>query len=1077
MSDHAHLARADKQKDLKQQIQERAFSIAQKTLQAHQLNESSDTTELYQTIDDELNHHFPTFNQYRIARQGFLQAVRDFNKSSELQLDEPVVPIVEGRDKLTISYDWFVEGSKVSDSFDVMLGIWQNKRKFPANDKVKYLLYSSIMMGGLCDIEALKALYDWLFGERKLYQINLSELDERQRPFVVIPLEVDDERYGCTHQDESHLIRYVNYVPDPVSLMFLYALKDIDINKRKISPFETLINQLSNQLNLTQRDRDKPHLSHLVKYANFHWRNLPESAIDESGSLVMQSDVKTTALPFNKLINYNKEIVNNKSSYTAFRWDLLFTYQTPHIKQPHKLKHYPAFSKNVIKSIQDALKQSKPKAIEDIPQLLTTFPQPNASRLIEWTLSLLEDGKSNQQSISKYIGSIGRDWLMLTMDEDLSLWESHDYAEVYEQILQQKCNDGRKPSVLYQEDSDDIDPELNDEDIEALAELGNKNDDASLEEGFDVTYKESENDDVSDGKVILPKNKTFIKGRLYAFHEFQKRRYKDDYDAPDLSFGRKDSLQIVKANMISPKVYWAMQSQLNNAPLSEEQKQLCLSIITLAYRTGMRLNELAGIQVKDIEDSTHSETINIVLTPNRYRRLKSSSARRRILITPLFKPVELDKFKQLIARQRRAGRTYLFSQGVGNYPLPSHVFVNLLRILLDLTLGENNHDYTFHSFRHTAISQLALVVNKSPLTYTMTDYTADDVDAICQALLGRHQIQGAWFGLASFVGHLTCNTTFEHYVHTAHLLAGEQLSQAKIRMPLTTWQNITGLDYQRVNYFDKTAYDKNTKTVDLNSLSIYLARKLHAHHHLLFADNNKKLNSPSVRAQSQKNDDPVKKSIFIHAKYNDAISFLFNLDEISPENREKHVEKIGVKHGIYSDEARQIFANAKRLNNNDKLIIKPKGQNTNDLISLAMDRAYQMSIKQPDKLKKFVEIYQQKHITSNAYLHFGIKENQKELLAEFMNIACQIIDAQHWQIRSDKKQAVRDLKNKHNLNSQIMTGTRPNFKGFEVRVVMRAERAETEETDYRSSGVLKFVGGLLVCLVGLGDTDGTTKSK
>lgn len=48
-----------------------------------------------------------------------------------------------------------------------------------------------------------------------------------------------------------------------------------------------------------------------------------------------------------------------------------------------------------------------------------------------------------------------------------------------------------------------------------------------------------------------------------------------------------------------------------------------------------------------------------------------------------------------------------------------------------------------------------------------------------------------------------------------------------------------------------------------------------------------------------------------------------------------------------------------------------------------------------------------------------------------------------------------------------MTGVRPNFKGFEVRVVMEVTQAETEDTDYRSSGVLKFVGGVLVCLVGL----------
>ncbi|WP_227429290.1 tyrosine-type recombinase/integrase [Psychrobacter sp. I-STPA6b] len=1074
MVDVAHIARAEKQKALKKQIQKQAFAMALTKLKAYQFNDSLQTTALYQQIDDELATKFASFNQYRIARQGFLQAVRHYNQIHDCELDEPVVPILEGRDKLTIDYDWFVQGTKVSESFAMMLTIWQKKRKFTANECVMYLLYSSIMMGGLNDINALKALYNWLFGERTLYQINLNYDENQNKPLAVIPLTVFDERYGCISHDNKFLTRFVNYVPDTSSLMFLYTLKDIDLNKRKVSKFETLIKHLNNQFDLTIRDPNKPHLSHLIKYANFHWRNLPQSAIDGAGSMVMQGEVKTTALPFNKLVNYNQETINVKLSQEVnFNWGLLFEYQTSRLQSLKEPKQYPAFSKNIIKSIQDALKQSKPKAKEYIEALLKVFPQPNAMRLLEWTVSLIDDGKSNNQTISKYIGAIGRDWLMLTMDEDLSLWQSHDYAQVYEQILQQKRSDGRKDSVLYQDNQDDADVELTIHEIDTL-EVEDNDNDASL-----INHESDATDEIKtlDAESDPPQNKTFIKGRLYAFHEFQKKRYPEDYDAPDLTFGRKDSLQLVKANMISPKVYRAMHEQIQQSSLDDEQKQLCHSIITLAYRTGMRLNELAGIKVSDIEDSQY---LSIVLTPNRYRRLKSSSARRRLPINPLLKPHELDALKHLITRQQRANRSYLFSQGTGNVPLPSHFFANLLRILLDTTLGEGNHDYTFHSFRHTAISQLALVVSKSPLAYVMTDYTSDDVEQICQDLLGRHQIQGAWFGLASFVGHLTCDTTFEHYIHTAHLLAGEQLSRAKLAIPLTTWQNITGIDYQRVHYYDKTAYDKTSKTVDLNSLSGYLARKLKAHHYLLFVDNKGVANHISSRETgfTKKSDsNSIKCSIFIHAKYNDAIAFLLELNAIKPEQREAHIDQIGFKHGIDRTEAKQLFENAKRLNTSEQLIIKPRGYKANDLISVAMERAYQMSIDKPENLKKFVGIYQQKHITSNSYLHFGIKKSQHQLLAQFMKLACHIIEAQHWQIRSGSEQAVRELKKKYRLDTKIMTGIRPEFKGFEVRVVMKAKYSKTGEGYFKSSGVLKFVGGVLVCLVGLSFIDGTDNKR
>lgn len=59
----------------------------------------------------------------------------------------------------------------------------------------------------------------------------------------------------------------MSYVPDDLSLMFLYALGDTDISQR-----------LNNTFELTCRDPEKIHLSHLIKYANFHWRQWPGHA-------------------------------------------------------------------------------------------------------------------------------------------------------------------------------------------------------------------------------------------------------------------------------------------------------------------------------------------------------------------------------------------------------------------------------------------------------------------------------------------------------------------------------------------------------------------------------------------------------------------------------------------------------------------------------------------------------------------------------------------------------------------------------------------------------------------------------
>lgn len=1055
----SHEKRAANLQRQKQALISKAEEVAADYLYRHQPFNESNMEEHYHAIDNELSNSFTTFNQYRCARQGFLQAVRTYNKYKHCSLDEPVVPIVAERDKLTISYEWFVEGSKVSSTWEAMQLFWQNKRKFSANDYVTYFLYSSIIFGGLNDLSALKALYQWIFSNRKLH---LVDLEKQTKPYqkldankilLVIPLEVRDNKYGCRVDgiDEA-LTRYVSYVPDDLSLMFLYALGDTDINKRKIQQFETIIKGLNNTFEITCRDPEKIHLSHLIKYANFHWRQWPGSAIDSAGSLVMQGQLKSTSLPTKQLLSYNQEII--QSTQPAITWQKLFIQSTSSNDTSKPSKSYPAFSKNIIQLIQEALKGTKSSAKDTINNIKDEFPQPNAIRLLGWVLFLLEGNQTNLNSVSKYVGCIGREWLMLTMDEELEEWGTNDYEEIYEQIILSKVKDARKKDVLQKDPIDDRDDiELDDDDIK------NGKDDylddpvADLEQALDQNIDSKDEGKQSTSLDELKNTQSYTYGRLRAFHRYQMQYF----DAPDVVFAWGENKQIVKSGMVSPRVYNAMHSALQVSELNKSQKLLCQTILILAYRTGMRINEIAGIKLKNVKALSD---ISIVLTPNPYLRLKSSSAKRRVLLAALLKKDELKILTSFIAQQERMEASYLFSQGVGKQPLPTYFFSNLMRILWDGVLGQDNHNYTFHSLRHTAISQLALAINGSALTEVMTDYTIEECQSIADSLAGYHQNQGAWFGLASFVGHLTCDTTFEHYIHTAHLLAGWQLSNAKIEIPFTVLQNITGIDYQTVNYHDKTAYDKSTKAVALKKLRPYFAKKLKAHHAPLFTASD----VSAQLIQQNTEGEGIHRSIFIDTRYDAVISFIREVDKVKPELREKELENIAIKHGIYLNNALALYKNASGLNNNDKLITQVKGQTAQAIITTALDNAYNMSVQKPDILQGFVRTYQKKHITSRSYLKFGIKKSQHELLAEFLRIGCQIVAPQHWQLTSSSTKEVRDFKKKHELNSAIRVEANQNCVGFEVRIV-RKIKIPTDNAVYESSGVLRFLGGVLVVLV------------
>ncbi|WP_296405766.1 hypothetical protein, partial [Psychrobacter sp.] len=297
-----HELRASKRQKLKAAIEKKAENIANTYFLNNDVT-AGELSEHYQNIDKKLSSDFTTHTTYRIARQGFLKAVRKFNKENDCNLDEPVVPILATRDSLTIDNNWFVEGSKVADTWLEAIKKWENKLKFNANDYVSYFIYTSIMFGGLNDLKALEALYNWLFTDRKLYAINTPDRNQNNDNIsitninVVIPLEIKDEKYGCKQHDHESLTHYISYVVDDVSLLFLYLLKDVDLNKRKIQTFDKTIKQLINTHNLSCQDPNKLHLSHLLRYANFNWRQLPGSSIDGATSQVLLGQLKSTSIP------------------------------------------------------------------------------------------------------------------------------------------------------------------------------------------------------------------------------------------------------------------------------------------------------------------------------------------------------------------------------------------------------------------------------------------------------------------------------------------------------------------------------------------------------------------------------------------------------------------------------------------------------------------------------------------------------------------------------------------------------------------------------------------------------------
>ena len=172
---------------------------------------------------------------------------------------------------------------------------------------------------------------------------------------------------------------------------------------------------------------------------------------------------------------------------------------------------------------------------------------------------------------------------------------------------------------------------------------------------------------------------------------------------------------------------------------------------------------------------------------------------------------------------RRKGNPnkFIFTLSFDHRPIDDHVPLQLLkRVLQDISSDGNKTSHTFHAFRHTAVSNLSLVLlGHADLIESLTDYNKSDVLRIKHGLMGEHiDAQDRWYALSGMMGHLSPQRSFEYYNHIATLMATYALSDANIKLPTQTLRNIAG--------FTNKQLKENHATINNHSVNIPTIRTL-----------------------------------------------------------------------------------------------------------------------------------------------------------------------------------------------------------------------------------------------------------
>jgi len=854
---------------------------------------------------------------------------------------------------------WLKDGKALVKIIRAVEHNWEQTADYSQDQIIGWLIFSGIVYGGINEVQMLQG---WL----------ISLLTKEYQPFIKERIMVSprfvQKRFGNEREEESDkLYNTKQIVVDMVSQCWLmhYHTKSSQVE------FEPIIAKLSEDkikqyLAVALSDVIKPlgikplPFSRFLYYASYYWEELEGADIDHASVGVLRGMHNTAGLSTQDFGRFLNQKHQHKEEPYVLEHILTLSISKNSVNQ-NETSSSSSTKKievrksdlimNLTKDFKMDEKQKKQKTSKKLPTLIERvqkryeqYDDLSEKILLDWVLSLLsQKAPPNNVTILKYIRTIGYEWLYFTTAQPLDIWLEEEFEELYEDILEYK---------------------------------------AVVRNNTDVGYSAN---------------------LLKSMHNFAKSKY----NLPSVNFQQSKNGRRVRAELISPQAYQAIITQILGSVDILEREMFALLFI-LVYRTGMRKKEFLGLKYNDIE-GLKAATPSVVIRPNSYRPTKTQSSIRRVPLFALLKPNELNFFINFV--QTNIGdnsNKFIFTLSSEQRPIDDHVPLQLLkRVLKDVSIDDNVAEHTFHGFRHTAVSNLSLVlVGHSDLVEALTDYDESDVLRIKQGILGEHiNAQDRWYALSGIMGHLSPERSFEYYNHFATLMATYALSKADITLPERTLYNVTGFTNKKLK--------ENNATVSNSSVIIPSIRTL------LFKniiEGKRKSLKFTIESRDKQfllsTNTPANNELFGRYGLNRVQLLLQTYDKEIPLSKAAQLANISIHDAnILIKRANEVVAiTTKRgkprfvkLIDSETTVLSPLNiqyQSDLRLLSLLLGNAYRLREKSGTDWTWFIEICREKLSVSRAYLPFR-KEDKKEL-QRFIGIAEKLLPLKRWLVSSNK---------------------------------------------------------------------------
>ncbi len=249
----------------------------------------------------------------------------------------------------------------------------------------------------------------------------------------------------------------------------------------------------------------------------------------------------------------------------------------------------------------------------------------------------------------------------------------------------------------------------------------------------------------------------------------------------------------VRAAFVCERVFERFLLALQSADLEAGFIECVAAISIIAYRTGMRPDDIVGLQVQDIEPG---KWMTLKVRNNALSTGKTENAVRIIPLGLLLTPDENRLVRYFINRRRRRNRNRPTAALFNTEGSETQAVVRsqVSNVVIG-TLKAIGHPGVLYDFRHTALSRLFLVGERQwELLDRVTPYSREQQEAICEAVFGSaYEWSERYRALAALAGHGGPEITFDYYVHFSSWVVHHALRASTRTFDVRFLANITGI--------------------------------------------------------------------------------------------------------------------------------------------------------------------------------------------------------------------------------------------------------------------------------------------